>query len=275
MEIKLIAIDLDGTLLTSEKQITPDALDVIREAQAKKNVHVVVATARPPRSSIVFYQEMDLSTPMINYNGALVWLPKSGKILLHKPIPFGISRGIIRWAKQHYPGQIYVSANIGSRWYTDFGDTSQNFEALRNDQPDMVAPYHHWLTQAPTKLMLLGKPEALDETIKAVQKELPNQVSLYRANKKMLQIMHISASKRDALKRLTTAMNIPRESVMAIGDNLNDAGMIRWAGVGVSMANGHVVCLQIADHVTDHHDDDGVAQVLQTIVVDGNIPPGL
>jgi hypothetical protein len=272
IDIKLVAVDLDGTLLNSQKQITPESVEVLREVRRERKVSIVLSTARPPRSSMPFYRQLGLNDPMINYNGALLWQPSSGRVIFHQPIPYGVARGLVRWAKERFPGKVYLSANIGDKWYTDFRDQSRNFEAVKADMPDLIAPYQKWLTQGPTKLMLLGDPAALDEVEQAIKADLAEQIRPYRANKKMLQIMHKAASKRDALKRLTDAAGLGPQNVIAIGDNVNDAGMIHWAGVGVSVANGHVICLQVADHVTDHCDDDGVAHILRRIVLEGKLP---
>lgn len=274
MKIKLIAIDLDGTLLTSQKQITPNTARIINKVRQRASVHVVLSTARPPRSTIPFYRQLELCDPMINYNGALVWAPVSGKVLLHKPIPFNIARGIIKWARQRFP-EIRVSAEIGDKWYTDFYDGTYQTETARSSQPDMVAPLDQWLTRPVTKLLLLGASDWLGQVNQAITEDLPDEVTTVQTEDFLLQIMHSSASKTEALKMVARDLGVEREEVMAIGDNTNDSGMIRWAGVGVAMANAHYSALQAADHVADHNDQEGVANVIRDIVLEGRRPHGV
>jgi Cof subfamily protein (haloacid dehalogenase superfamily) len=276
MKIKLIAIDLDGTLLNSRKEISPAALEVIQEVRQTKSVRVVITTARPPRSTLPFYKQMSLRGPMINYNGALVWMPTNGKVLLHQPIPYNIARGIIRWSRERYPN-ILVSAEIGDKWYTDAFDPADKAyltETARTHKPDVIGPFDEWLNQPVTKLLLLGKPNWIANTRQAIREDLPEDVTTVQTEDFMLQIMQAAVSKRAALATVATELGIRREQVMAIGDNANDTGMIQWAGVGVAMANGHVTCLQAADHVTDHHDEEGVANVIRHIVLEGKRPHG-
>lgn len=276
MEIKLIAIDLDGTLLNSRKEISDDTARMIETVRRERSVEVVLTTARPPRSTMPFHKQLNLRGPMINYNGALVWLPANGKVLLHQPIPYNIARGIIRWARERFP-EILVSAEIGDKWYTDVFDEANRAyltETAKTHRPDVIGPFDDWLNQPVTKLLLLGKPDWLAAVKQAIQEDLPNEVTTVQTEDFLLQIMQAAVSKKAALAKVALEMRIPREQVMAIGDNANDAGMIHWAGVGVSMANGHVACLQVADHVTDHHDDEGVANVIQHIVLDGKEPHG-
>lgn len=266
MKIKLIAVDLDGTLLTTQKQITPKTAKVINKVRQRDSVHVVLCTARPPRSTMPFYRQLKLCDPMINYNGALVWDPGSGKVLLHKPIPFNIARGIIKWARQRFP-DIRVSAEIGDKWYTDFYDKNYQTETAKSCQPDVVGPFEEWLTQPVTKLLLLGASNWLTQVNRAIVEDLPNEVNTIQTEDFLLQIMHSSATKGEALKSVAAELGLQREEVMAIGDHTNDAEMIQWAGVGVAMGNAPHSILQVADHVADHNDREGVASAIRNIVM--------
>jgi Cof subfamily protein (haloacid dehalogenase superfamily) len=205
---------------------------------------------------------------MINYNGALVWEPLSGQVLSHQPIPVNIARGIIKWARQRFPA-MRVSAEIRDRWYTDFSDDIYQTETARLHKPDLVAPIEAWLTEPLTKLLLLGKKEWLAEVARAIAEDLPDEVTTVQTEGFLLQIMHAAVSKASAVRRVARHMGVAQRRVMAIGDNTNDADMIAWAGVGVAMANGHVASLQAADHITDHHDADGVASAISEIVLQG------
>ncbi|MBN1943760.1 MAG: HAD family phosphatase [Phycisphaerae bacterium] len=277
MKIRLIAVDLDGTLLNSQKEISPAAVEIIRKVRKEKSVGVVLTTARPPRSTLPFYKQLSLRGPMINYNGALVWMPTNGKVLLHQPIPYNIARGIIRWARERF-ANILVSAEIGDKWYTDAFDEADKAyltETSKTHRPDVIGPFDEWLNQPVTKLLLLGRPQWLKAVNQAIREDLPDEVTTVQTEDFLLQIMQASVSKKTALATVAAELHIPREQIMAIGDNANDAGMIHWAGVGVAMANGHVTCLQAADHVTDHHDEEGVANVIRHIVLEGKPPHGV
>jgi Cof subfamily protein (haloacid dehalogenase superfamily) len=204
-------------------------------------------------------------------------MPTNGKVLLHQPIPYNIARGIIRWARERYPN-ILVSAEIGDKWYTDAFDPADKAyltETARVYKPDVIGPFDEWLNQPVTKLLLLGKPNWITAVRQAVTEDLPEEVTTVQTEDYMLQIMQAEVSKMAALSLVAQEMRVSQEQVMAIGDNANDAGMIHWAGIGVAMANGHVTCLQVADHVTDHHDEEGVANVIRHIVLEGKAPHGV
>lgn len=269
MDIKLIAIDLDGTLLTSKKEICAGAEEMLAEARQKKNVQVVLATARPPRTTMPYYHKLGLRTPMINYDGALVWEPTTGQVLMHEAIPLNISQDIIKWARGKFPG-IHFSAKVGDRWYTDFHSSgSANPNA---PQPDIVAPVIEWMDKPLTRLQVLGKAEWVTAVSDIIRKGLSDKVSTVLAQGRLLQIMNKNVAKHHALSLLSKRMGIPREQIMAIGDNLNDASMIKWAGVGVAMANGHFISLRLANHHTDHHDYVGVGNAVRDLILHG-LPP--
>jgi hypothetical protein len=271
MKIHMVAIDLDGTLLNSDKEITQTTATILRAAREQAGVKIVLATARPPRSVMPFYDLLGLDTPMINYNGALVLDPTRRHVLMHRPIPAKICRGIIQLARQVYP-EVLVSAEVMDHWFTDRFDPAYNTETGRLFAPDTVAPVESWADQSMTKLLFLGQPPRLPEIAEAVHREFPHQVTIVQTEDYMLQIMHATVSKAQALRVVAAEMHVRRNQVMAIGDNANDVGMLQWAGIAVAMANAAPQALAVADHVADHHDADGAAHAIRQIILEGLEP---
>ena len=230
MKIRLVAIDLDGTLLNSDKEITETTAGIIRAAREVAGVRVVIATARPPRTVLPFYSLLDLDTPMINYNGALVHEPDTGRIILHRPLEAKIARFIAATAREMFPS-VLVSAEVLYNWYTDRVEDSWQSETTRLNGSYTVAPLEQWLNQPITRLHLLGQKEWLAEIRKAIKAKLPKQALIAWSENSMLQIMHPAVGKRAALRTVAAEMCIQAAEVMAIGDNANDAVMMQWAGI--------------------------------------------
>src|SRR5438067_1825539 len=115
--IKLIALDLDGTLLSSRKTITPKTHTAIKAVVAA-GVKIALATARPPRSVRTYYEALLLDTPTINYNGALIWDEKRRKAVEHVPLDVAAAKRVIAWGRKIYP-ELLVSVKILDKWYTD------------------------------------------------------------------------------------------------------------------------------------------------------------
>jgi len=265
-KIRLVAIDLDGTLLNSAKEITETTAAIIRAAREMAGVRVVLASARPPRSVLPFYSLLGLDTPMINYNGALVHEPETGRIILHRPMEAKIARQVAAIARRMY-ADVLVSGEVLDKWYTDRFESTWLTETARKFKPDLIAPLKEWLNQPITKLLLLGRKEWLTEIRQVVRTELPRRTAVAQTEEFLLQLMHPSVGKAAALRTVASEMNIPPKQVMAIGDNANDAGMLRWAGIGVAMANATPHARQAADYVTDDHDADGAAKAIVQLIL--------
>jgi hypothetical protein len=268
MKIHLLAIDLDGTLLNAAKQITQTTASILRTARQEMGVHIVLASARPPRSVMPFYSLLDLDTPMINYNGALVYEPPSQRIILHKPIQPKVARGIAALARELYP-EVLVSGELLDRWATDRVDPAYETETAKLCRPDLVAPLEDWIGEGVTKLLLLGVPERLTEVARGVNRRYGYDVAIVQTEGTLLQIMHKTASKVAALRAVAGELGVTQQQVMTIGDNANDVGMLQWAGVGVAMGNAVPEAIAAADYVTDDHESDGAARAVRHIILDG------
>ena len=268
MKIHLVAVDLDGTLLNSAKVVTEETAAILRDARVTHGLRVVLASARPPRSTLPFYRQLDLDTPMISYNGALVYDPSSQSVLLHRPLPLDVARAVVASARRHDAG-VLVSAEILDRWFTDRVDESYQTETARLHEPDVVGPLDSWLDRPVTKLLLLGEPLGLKKIVAAFRNEFTHQIAMVQTEPFLLQIMHATVSKEQALRVVAAEMGLDRREVMAIGDNANDVGMLKWAGVGVAMSNAAPDALCAADYVAQHNDADGAAKAIHEIIVKG------
>jgi Cof subfamily protein (haloacid dehalogenase superfamily) len=165
--------------------------------------------------------------------------------------------------------KVVVSAEILDRWYTDRVDERFVTETAKTFGPDMIAPIGEWLTQDITKLLLLAPGAAIEELVAAITAELPLQVSMVRTEPHLLQIMHATVSKAQALRCVAAELVVARENVMAIGDNANDVGMLQWAAFGVAVGNATDEVKAVAKLVTAANDEDGVAEAVEKIILCG------
>jgi hypothetical protein len=266
----MVAVDLDGTLLNSEKQITEATAAVLRDVIAE-GLDVVLATARPPRSVMPFYSLLDLHTPMINYNGALVYQPRETRIVMHRPLPAEISTRVVHLARRLVP-DVAVSAEVLDKWYTDKLDQRYLTETALTHQPDHVADIETFLSRPITKLLLLSEQDNIIRIHQEIETELPHQVTTIHMDANLLQVMNITASKVQALRAVASELQVKRQAVMAIGDNANDVGMLQWAGIGVAMGNAAQCAKAAADMVTDHNDAEGVARAIHRVINEGFHP---
>jgi len=267
MKAKLIALDLDGTLLSSRKSITPRTHTALRQAIAA-GVKIVLATARPPRSVKSYYDALKLDTLQINYNGALVWHEPSRKVFSHTPLDAKLTKRVIEFARREYP-EVIVSVEILDKWYTDHFAESPEYqtETAKHFTPDFIGPIDAFLRVPVTKLMFLGPQVMMDDLWTSTPRKFGNDIAITRSDAHLLQIMHPATSKALALASIAAEYNIPREATLAIGDAPNDIAMMQWAAMALCPDNAWAEVKAIAKEVLPHHDEDPVAAAIERYVL--------
>jgi 5-amino-6-(5-phospho-D-ribitylamino)uracil phosphatase len=260
--IRMVAIDLDGTLLNDSKQVAGQTAEALR-CLPGRGVKVVIASARPPRSVRPFHQLLGLDTLQINYNGALIWEPSTGRPFYHQPMAAKLVGQMVEVARDLFD-EVLVSCEILDRWYTDRFEQAFTTETGRLFRPDLVAPLEQFLVEPVTKLMLLGEGRLIVRVEDAlIAGGFARAVGILRCEPELLQIMDNRASKAAALRMVAGHYGIPMEQVMAIGDAANDVPMLEAAGIAVAVDNAHPLVKEAADWVAPSNNDHGVHAALR------------
>ena len=257
-----MAIDLDGTLLDKHKRVGRRTVAALADVARRGQAHVVLATARPPRAVRAIYQNLALVAHSIHYNGVLIWDERRGRSVYHRPMPGPLCAEMAALARGLRP-EVLVQAEIHDRAFTDRDDTTHVTETNKLFKFDGVMPLERIFKSAVTKLMFLGPPATLSPVEAALHKAFAPKVSLLRTDRDLIQIMDRRGGKAAALQKVAAFYDVPRREVMAIGDNLNDYGMVRWSGVGVAVDNAHPALKKVADWVAPSNDDEGVCEALE------------
>ena len=263
--VRLIALDVDGTLLRSDKNMTRAVGDAIRAAIAR-GVHVVLASARPPRSLREIYGALGLNTLQINYNGALIHDMTRGRHVRHQPMDVALARKVIAAARR-IDRRCCVSLEILDKWYTDHFDNDLPTETSLHFKPDFVGPLNAFLTVPVTKLMVLAPRQRMGAISDAIARRFAGQIGMTVADQHLLQMMHHTVHKGEALAHVAAHYGIERDEVMAVGDAPNDVPMLRWAGFGVAVQNAWPDAIAAADAIVPTNDADGVAHAIQRYVL--------
>jgi len=259
--IRLVAIDLDGTLLNDAKKVG-DGTALALTALSHAGVRVVIASARPPRSVRQVYLSLELNTLQINYNGALIWDEPGKRVAFHRPLSGNVVRAIIEDARRQHDS-ILVSCEVMDRWYTDRDDHKYTTETGRLFRPDVIAPIDVMCNQDITKLMLLGDSQTITRLNASIVERFAGQVVTVQTDQTLLQIMHPRVGKSAALQMVLAHYKIPAANMMAIGDAPNDVGMLQLAGVAVAMDNAYSVVKSVAHWVAPSNNDHGVLAALR------------
>jgi Cof subfamily protein (haloacid dehalogenase superfamily) len=272
----LVAIDVDGTLVTSEKKLSPGIAPLIRETQAR-GIGVTLVSGRPKLKMMPLLKELGLELPYIGSGGAYIADPSKNRVILHCPLGQEETESIIELARaakaaiiSHEPEHLYYEGSIeeleeliASSKIDTIGVEDSQVEILRVDD----------ILQAcarPTKINICSKPGHLLEIEKELRLlNLP--IYLTYSAPISLEITRSGINKGEALKILAAYLAIPLERILVIGDSHNDISMFKVAGMAVAMGNAPREVKAAADLVAPSNDEDGVAWVLREMVLNFSI----
>ncbi|MEG0288623.1 MAG: sugar-phosphatase [Carnobacterium sp.] len=267
MTIKLIAIDLDGTLLTDAKTISPKVKATLIKAK-EKGIKIVVCTGRPLPGVIGFLKELNLEEKgdyVITYNGALVQQAYDGKAIAHHTMTF---EDFLEVEAMSRKVGVHCQTIDQEAIYTANKDISP-YTVRESSLVNMPIKYRSVEEMDPnleiSKMMMIDEPSILDRGIAQFPAEFYEKYTVLKSEAFYLEVLNKSASKGQALKDLSSILDIPREQIMAIGDNENDRDMLVFAGIGVAMDNAIDSIKGISDHITHTNELDGVATAIEKL----------
>jgi Cof subfamily protein (haloacid dehalogenase superfamily) len=262
MQLKLLAIDVDGTLLNDDHQLTERTKRAISQIK-EHGVKVVLATGRGPVSCFPIMEELALTEPMITHNGAVIVDPQTKHIALEIGFKAEELLPIIQYCRQT---DIHFDACTAFEMYIE-GRNPQADQMYKKffANPRLVVDTS-LLTDQIVKFTLFGDERQMDRSLEEVVPKFPDW-SIIRSGEKFIDVMHPQATKGNALKRILKEQNIHPDHVVAFGNYYNDLEMIQLAGVGVAMDNSPDQIKRLADRVTVSNNEDGVAEVIEEILM--------
>ncbi len=265
MTIRLLAIDLDGTLVNHELVMNPRDVAAVRAASAA-GVTVVLATGRMFKSSLRFAQPLGLRGPIINYQGAIVREIASGEVWYRCELTVPMQQRVLALAE---PKDWHVNAYVDERVYTARARPEADLYARIGMVPyEVVGPLSKWLRQDSTKMVLVDlDPENIPARMAELTAWMGDVARVTRSLDWFVEVVNPEVSKARALAMVAQRLGIAQAEVCAIGDNTNDEDMVRWAGFGVAMGNAPDALKGLAKHVTGTIDEAGVAQVVERFVI--------
>jgi Cof subfamily protein (haloacid dehalogenase superfamily) len=264
-DIKLVAIDLDGTLLKNDLTISPRAEEAIKEATAK-GVYVTICTGRMYASALPYIKQLEMKLPVIAYNGALVKHAATGEVLYRKLLPCPMATDIYIRAKKH---KLHTNIYYNDDLYVDsLNDWADNYARKVGVDINIVENMVEFLQCDPiTKIVTIANPDALKFLRQELEEDYGEKLFITSSLPHLLEILNPEATKGKGLETVANYLDIPRECVMGIGDSFNDIEMFEYAGLSVVMANGEEEVKKIANYVTCSNDDDGVAEAIEKFVL--------
>jgi Cof subfamily protein (haloacid dehalogenase superfamily) len=269
MPIKLIALDVDGTVFGDDLTASPRTRAAVHAARAT-GVHVTLATGRTFGATSVIAAELGIDAPLICYQGAWVRDPTTGATLLHYTVPRAIAAEVIALARAADPQcNVYIDDQVSVEQLKP--ESAIYFHLNRRTPPQPVPDLAALVRDAPhdpTKLVLVLPTEAeTDATVAALQARFGDAIYATKSHPNFAEVINPQVNKGTALAAVAAALHVAQAETMAVGDGLNDVPMLEWAGLGVAMGQAYPEVRAAADAVTAALADDGLAEAIERYVL--------
>lgn len=268
MENRMIALDLDGTLTNSKKEVTEQTKEVIKEVIAQ-GISVVLASGRPRIGIQSVADRLELSKLggyIIAYNGGQIFDCKQNRILFQSLLPRQYYSELCQWARQYQVQPL--TYNMTSVVAENAQDRYVKQEAYNNSVSiQKVENLETYVSYPVVKFMIVGEPEKLNPLYLKLKENYKGKLGVFFSEPYFLEIVSLGIEKAKALKWLLNHLSLERENLIAFGDGLNDIPMLEFAGYAVAMENACQEVKEKADYITLSNDREGVAEAIKAFIL--------
>jgi Cof subfamily protein (haloacid dehalogenase superfamily) len=265
---KLIALDMDGTLLRDDGSISVRTQQAIAAAKAK-GVKVVLASGRPIAGMEKFLRQLALTSHedyVLSYNGSLVQNVGSGDVLASRLLTGADARFLFTISQQ-----LGVNIHAFSRQQGLIAPCNSRYTELERSHNDLVLTELDFAAlpedEAILKVMMVDEPEILSHAVAHLPAEVYQRYTVVQSTPYFLEFLHPESNKGSGVAALAAHLAISPEAIICVGDAGNDAHMLRYAGLGVAMGNATAEIKAMANFITHSNEEDGVAHVIERFIL--------
>ncbi len=268
MKYKLLVLDLDGTLTNAKKEITENTRQTLIEAQ-EQGIKIVLASGRPTYGIAPLANQLELQKYegyILAYNGGEIIDWKTGELMYKNLLDPKVLPYLYECAcKNHFAIVTYDGEYV----LTEYPDDEYVLkEALLNVMKiKKVDNFLEAVKHPIAKCLIVGEPERLAVLEKEMYEVLKDRMGVFRSEPYFLELVPKGIDKAQSLSVLLSKIGMTREEMIAVGDGFNDLSMIKYAGLGVAMANAQPVVRENADFITLSNEEDGVAHVVRKFML--------
>lgn len=267
--MKLLVLDIDGTLVNSKKEITPATLAAIERWREDGNL-VAIATGRPTAGVRHVSDALSMREKggyILSYNGACIFDAKSGERVCGKTLPPDLPALLAEYA-QSREGVGLISYDDDTVLSLFEPDEYIKLEAVTINHMKLIhrPDFAEYINFPVHKCLLTADPDCSETYEKELASLTSGRVSVYRSERFFIEVAPLNVDKSTALDEFIPRIGLTADDVICVGDGYNDISMIKWAGMGVAMANAHPPVREAADYVTLSCDEDGVAALIDRLL---------
>ncbi|SHK33193.1 hypothetical protein SAMN05216582_102134 [Selenomonas ruminantium] len=259
--VKIVFSDIDGTVLTSQHEVTSQTKEAVKKLVAK-DIPFVLVSARMPEAIYPITGDMGIKMPIICYSGAYV-LDREGQELAGTYMEADSVQKLLAEIAEQFPA-VTVNFYSGHHWYvTDKADArvkrEEDITSAQAEQADFAALLQQGIL--PHKILLMAEPEDNVAAEKYFQQHYP-QFQVARSSDILLEIMDGRVSKAAGIAVLLQHYGLDKSEALSFGDNYNDLAMLEYTGMSVAMGNAPADVKAVAKAVTASNNDSGIAVFL-------------
>ena len=271
--IRLIATDLDDTLLNEKTELSPRTMNALSAAMAV-GCGVTLSSGRMMEAMLPFARKIGVNAPMLLYNGAMLYDHNTDETLYATRVPYEIALGVTRIIEE---AGSYVQVYPGKGYYcTELLERTRAYARQINVPPTPThMPMSRWLEEHPgdvQKLLVIdtsaGNADALQGRLREAY---PHGASFLKSKPHYIEIMPEGVDKGASMAKLAELLGLKRDEVMCFGDGQNDVPMLEFAGAGWAMANGCEEARACTPLIAPSNREDGVAQVIERYLAEGKL----
>ncbi|GAE94419.1 hydrolase [Gracilibacillus boraciitolerans JCM 21714] len=242
-DIRLIALDMDGTLLTNDQQVSSANKKAIKQAR-EKGIEVIISTGRHYQTSSIIAKELDIHY-LITVNGSEIW-SMAGELIARQTVDAHIIERLVQLKEEHQDKALVWLSSVDNIW--------------RGELPEDILA-HQWLK--------FGFDTKDDDTKGKIMEVIESweEVELSNSSPTNIEVNAVGVNKAAAIDVVCERLGINMSQVMAMGDSLNDIKMIEQAGLGIAMGNAQEAVKDAADWQTSSNEEDGVAKAIKEWVL--------
>ncbi|MGF1497679.1 MAG: Cof-type HAD-IIB family hydrolase [Elainellaceae cyanobacterium] len=270
-DIRLLVLDIDGTIAGQSNQIRPPVLQAVKAAQAQ-GIQVAIATGRMYRSALRFHQSVNSTLPLMAYQGAFIKDPTTDQLHRHWPVPVAIAHQLLDYFEQPDLRPIlsihfYVDDQLYVRELTP---ETQDYGKRTGIEPIVVGDLRSITEREPTKILALSHSSDLVNYLLSDLRQQYTPAELYftKSVATFFEAANPRVNKGVAVQYLAEeVLQLRPENVMAIGDNLNDVEMLDYCGIGIAMGNAPDEVKACANWIAPDVEEDGAAVAIEKFLL--------
>jgi len=268
--IRLIALDIDGTIIGDDHEIAERTTAAVRRAM-ERDVAVSLVTGRMVSSAMRFAHDLGLTGPIVGYQGGLIRampMPDSrrlGKLLMHTPLQVDAARSILQWTRAR---GLDPHVNHLERFILRADDPkADDYSAFMGAQAELVPDLLEAIDHPVTKILAVGEPPIPTEVAPLARAEFAGRADVTISHPRFLEFVAPGVSKGRAIRWLARRLRIPLGATLAIGDQWNDLEMLAEVGHGTAMPSAPAEVRAAARYVAHPLEEDGAARMIEDLVL--------